>query len=69
MPYSKVVYAPTPQVYCITKPDSPNNLGSFNDKGPSLIKGPYSSTNQDMMNALGDLEGVHFVYVITKHGK
>ena len=37
--------------------------------GASLIQGPYSSKDDDMMEALSQIEDVHFVYVLRKRAE
>eukprot|EP00798_Chlamydomonas_sp_ICE-L_P018521 gene18521-25025_t len=34
--------------------------------GPSIIRGPFSTTNLDAMDSLSDLENVHFAYCMKK---
>lgn len=71
-PASRLIYLEQPEyqwsvdVYCVTKPDSMENLGTFNERSNPVVKGPYSSTNVDMMESLSNLQNVHFIYVCRK---
>ncbi|GAX85439.1 hypothetical protein CEUSTIGMA_g12855.t1 [Chlamydomonas eustigma] len=61
------------QVYCIAKLEqlisasaSQKDCPVDEDSLPPMLKGPYNYTNLDAMDALSELEAVHFVYVLKK---
>jgi ubiquinone/menaquinone biosynthesis C-methylase UbiE len=63
------------QVYCIAKLEQLISAAGASQRDcpidevslPPVLKGPYHCTNLDAMDALSELEAVHYVYVLKKN--